>query len=76
MARFAVSLSGTIPTGTFDTTPVRLRRARESISGLSAFSMGVCPPSAGCFLSAIPSGISIRYFIGMSCLSGAVGTAV
>lgn len=42
----AVSLSGTIPSGTFDTVPQSAVFARRSVIGFFAASIGVRPPRA------------------------------
>ena len=63
---FAVSLSGTMPSGTLDTVPTVAVFARRSIRGLFAASMGVWSFNWAIGSSAMPSGINTKYFIGVS----------
>lgn len=50
--------------GQFTTLPTVPRAARESMVGMSAYSRGVLPPRASTGLSAMPSPMTTRYFIG------------
>ena len=55
-ARLATSLPGAMPSGTVCASPQMPPRASASMTGVSAASSGVRPPSAACGSSAMPSG--------------------
>ena len=65
MERIAVSLPAGSGLGQFTTLPTMPRAARESMVGMSAYSSGVLPPRASTGLSAMPSPMTTRYFIGV-----------
>ena len=61
--RFATSLPGDIPAGTFCTMPSSPLAARSSMVGILAYSRGVLPPSSATGSSDIPSPKTTMYFI-------------